>query len=108
MNRCIFEPMNGRAPECDGVCKKGSEHCTYYFVDPVYKIMRDWKEEAGVNSPILWEMDYVTDKLIVCTIRSGLLIGKSGALVNKYRDRLNEIGKASNGVSFVEASDWIE
>lgn len=55
-------------------------------------IIKEWKDEAGVKGVVLTSPYSSFDNTIkICTDRPGLLIGKGGELVNKYREKLKTI-----------------
>lgn len=90
-NMCIYEPINGSYPCCDGVCKKGNDkYCPYYFVDEICVILKQWQKEAHAETPLLIKYDYKRKKMIIYTTRPGLLIGFHGSIIDKYSKLLNE------------------
>lgn len=90
-NRCIYEPMVGAYPNCDGACKKGKDtYCPYYYVDEVCTLLKRWMTEAQVETPLLIRYDYEKLKLIIYTTDPGKLIGYHGKTITKYSKLLNE------------------
>lgn len=72
------------------------------------EVIREWKEEAGLNN-----LDYVVrvyhtrhnDVLTIMTSRPSYLIGRCGILGNKYRDILKkECGLKK--INIYELSSW--
>ena len=88
---CLYEPINGSYPNCDGACKKGKDnYCQYYFVDEICAIVKQWKKEAHVEEPLLIKYDYNRQKMIIYTTRPGRLVGFHGNIIDKYSKLLNE------------------
>ena len=85
-NMCIYEPINGSYPNCDGTCK----YCKYYVIDEICAIVKQWKKEAHVEDPLLIKYDYNRKKMIIYTTRPGLLVGFHGNIIDKYSKPLNE------------------
>ena len=119
-DRCLYEPIHGHYPECDGACKKGPDkYCQYYFVDECCAIIRKWKAEARVDEPVLIKEDNRKKKLIIYSTRPGFLIGKAGERYYKYRELLRPIMAQrfvdhngiptldENFIEFVECNDAI-
>lgn len=105
MNTCLYEPIHGSYPECDGKCKTGPDkHCPYYFIDEVWETMNKWKIEAHVNTPIIWKTDKKT--MYIYTKQPGSLIGCRGALIEKYRNLLDEAGIKTR-IELVECEDCV-
>ena len=73
----------------------------------ISNIIKEWKEEAGVNGIILVGVypDF-RDTIRICTDRPGLMIGKGGELVYKYREKLKEHNKVLDHIEFVETDSW--
>ena len=73
----------------------------------ISNIIKEWKEEAGVNGIILVGVypDF-RDTIRICTDRPGLMIGKGGELVDKYREKLKEHNKELEHIEFVETDSW--
>lgn len=65
------------------------------------KFLEDWCAETGLKEPVAYNYEYHKG-FTIYTNHPGILIGKAGNLVNKYRDRLKkEFGK-DNDIKFVE------
>ena len=65
------------------------------------KFLEDWCIEVGLKEPVAYNYEYHKG-FTIYTNHPGVLIGKAGSLVNKYRDRLKkEFGK-DNDIKFVE------
>lgn len=109
MNQCIYEPLNGSYPNCNGACKTGEATCAYYFIDPVWNIINEWKKEAGVNKPVLWKFDRKRNKVCLYTTRPGLFIGRAGSTYQKYIAKLRETKneKFRNDIDIIECEDGI-
>lgn len=65
------------------------------------KFLEDWCAEAGLKEPVAYSYEYHKG-FTIYTNRPGILIGKAGNLVNKYRDRLKEEFSKNNDIKFVE------
>ena len=118
-NQCLYEPIHGQYANCNGACKRGpNNYCPYYFVDPITKIINDWRKEAGVKDPIMIKKDHQNKKLYIYTTKPGYLIGYHGQMINKYRSLLskkllsyfidhNRIPKDTNFIELVECNEVI-
>ena len=73
----------------------------------ISNIIKEWKEEAGVKRIILVGVypDF-RDTIRICTDRPGLMIGKGGELVDKYKEKLKEHNKKLEHIEFVETDSW--
>lgn len=109
MNMCLYEPMNGSYPQCDGKCKWKDGKCPYYFVDVIYAVMNAWKSEAETDTPILWKYERKRNKVCLYTTKPGRMIGGSGKLYNKYLKKLQELSPEyfKNGIDIIECEDGI-
>lgn len=119
-NKCIYESMRGTTPNCSGACMKGKGNtCPYYYIDETANIIREWKDEAGVTTPLLTQYDYNNYKLIIYTTMPGYMIGREGSLYYKYHEKLKEnllsrlyhgeeIHNKENLIQFVDCSDYID
>lgn len=63
----------------------------------VMDVIRQWCEEAHLNiSQVMFKLDTRTNKNIdvvkIYTDRPGLLIGKAGSIIDKYRKKMLEVG----------------
>ena len=65
------------------------------------KFLEDWCAEAGLKEPVAYDYEYHKG-FIIYTKYPGILIGKAGSLVNKYRDKLKEEFGKDNNIKFVE------
>ena len=107
MNTCLYEPIHGSFPECDGKCKTGpGRHCAYYFIDEFWKIMSKWKTESRVDKSIMWKFNRDRTKMYVYTTKPGYMIGYHGSLIEKYRNLLKENGFEIE-IEFVECEDCV-
>lgn len=55
------------------------------------KFLTKWCQEAGVNTPMGYDYSISEKTLTVFTDRPGLLIGKAGAIIEKYKEKCQEI-----------------
>lgn len=65
------------------------------------KFLEDWCVEAKLKEPVGYDFVY-GEGFTIYTNHPGILIGKTGILVNKYRDRLKEEFGKDNDIKFVE------
>ena len=71
------------------------------------KIIKEWKDEAGVKGIIqINELSTVRSALTICTDRPGLMIGKGGCLVDKYREKIQKEHPNIKEIKFVETDSW--
>lgn len=117
-DKCLYEPINGTYPNCNGACKRGKRSCEYYFIDEIYHLVKQWKKEAKVETPLLTRMDKQRKKFIIYTTKPGYLIGYKGQLYEKYQDLLldrlrfylcNDSGplRKDEVIEFIECDDAI-
>ena len=102
--------MTGCDPDCNGVCKAGPGHiCNYYYIDKVAEVIRQWKREAGVDTPVLWKFDRKRNKVCLYSTKPGFLIGLHGGLYNKYLPKLIEADKEKfqNGIDIIECEEGV-
>ena len=73
----------------------------------ISNIIKEWKDEAGVKGIVLVSVySNFRDTIKICTDRPGLMIGKGGELVDKYREKLKTINKHLEHIEFVETDNW--
>lgn len=65
------------------------------------KFLEDWCAEAKLEEPVGYDFVY-GEGFTIYTNHPGILVGKTGILVNKYRDRLKEEFGKDNDIKFVE------
>lgn len=65
------------------------------------EFLEDWCAEAKLEEPVGYDFVY-GEGFTIYTNHPGILIGKAGSLVNKYRDRLKEEFGKDNDIKFVE------
>ena len=110
-NMCLYEPIHGDYPKCNGACKTGKDkHCQYYYIDEICKIIHQWKSEAGVDTAVIIQYDYRKKKMMIFTTKPGYLIGKAGALYLKYSSLLlpHLVSKFTDQNGIAELDDYIE
>ena len=101
MNYCMYEPVHGAMPNCSNNCKE----CGYYYHDIFSDIIKEWRIEAKVETPVLYKYKrYDGGILIICTSRPGYMIGYHGQLIEKYKEKLSQI-KAVNEINFIEVEN---
>lgn len=104
MNRCFYKSVHGSFPKCDEKCST----CSYFYIDPLYTTIEEWKREAGVTNPVLWKFDRNRNKLCLYTTRPGYFIGYHGVLIEKYTNILKEKNcKIGDGIDLIECDDGI-
>ena len=71
------------------------------------KIIKEWKDEAGVKGIIqINALFTVRSALTIYTDRPGLMIGKGGCLVDKYREKIQKEYPNIKEIKFVETDSW--
>lgn len=73
----------------------------------ISNIIKEWKDEAGIKGIILVSVypDF-RDTIKICTDRAGLMIGKGGELIDKYKEKLKEYNSKLERIEFVETDSW--
>ena len=73
----------------------------------ISNIIKKWKDEANVKGVILVSVyaDF-RDTIKICTDRPGVMIGKNGELVDKYKKKLKEFNPNLEHIEFVETDSW--
>ena len=73
----------------------------------ISNIIKEWKKEAGVKGIILVSAyNDCRDTIKICTYRPGLMIGRGGKLVEKYKGKLKEYNHKLEHIEFVETDSW--
>ena len=73
----------------------------------ISNIIKEWKDEAGVDGIILVGVYPSFRKTIkICTDKPGFMIGKGGELIKKYQEKLKEINHNLKNIEFVETDCW--
>lgn len=73
----------------------------------ISNIFEEWKKEAGVEGIILLGVfPDLRDAIRVCTDKPGLMIGKGGVLVDKYKEKLKHYNHKLERIEFVETDSW--
>ena len=75
-----------------------------WAVNREHKFLENWCTEAGLKEPIAYDYDY-NKGFTIYTNHPGILIGRAGCLVNKYRDKLKEEFGKNNDIKFVEVKN---
>ena len=71
------------------------------------KIIKEWKDESGVKGIIqINACPTVRATLTICTDRPGLMIGKGGCLIDKYREKIQKEYPNIKKIEFVETDSW--
>ena len=73
-----------------------------YWHKEISSILKEWCEEAGVKTPIGYYKNPLKHCWEIYTDRPGLLVGKAGSLVGKYKDILNKRCYCNYEVKFYE------
>ena len=73
----------------------------------ISNIIKKWKDEANVKGVILVGVyaDF-SDTIKICTDRPGVMIGKNGELVDKYKKKLKEFNPNLEHIEFVKTDSW--
>ena len=73
----------------------------------IANIIKEWKDEAGVNGIIMVSVfSSFRETIKICTDKPGLMIGYRGELVNKYKEKLKEVNPKLEKIEFVETDSW--
>ena len=74
----------------------------------ISEIIKEWKQEAGVSGIILISayVSSCSETIKICTDRPGLMIGKYGVLVDKYKEKLKSICPKLKHIEFIETDSW--
>lgn len=73
----------------------------------ISSIIKEWKEEAGVNGIVLISAYSMSTKTIkICTDKPGPMIGMGGRLINKYQEKLKEINPRLENIEFIETDPY--
>ena len=69
----------------------------------ISNIIKEWKYEANVKGVVLVGVyaDF-RDTIRICTDKPGLMIGKGGELVDKYKKKLKEFNRNLEYIEFIE------
>ena len=71
------------------------------------ELIKQWKDEAGVKGIVqINALPTVRHTLTICTDRPGLMIGKGGCLVDKYREKIQKEYSNIKEIKFVETDSW--
>ena len=87
--------------EVDAQWEEMREEAHKWAVNRERKFLEDWCAEAGLKEPVAYDYKYHKG-FTIYTKHPGILIGKAGSLVNKYRDKLKEEFGKDNDIKFVE------
>ena len=78
-----------------------------YMKKAVSNIIKEWKTEAGVKGIVLvGAFSEYRSTIKICTDRPGLMIGKCGELVDKYKNKLRVHNPKLETIEFVETDSW--
>ena len=71
------------------------------------ELIKQWKDEAGVKG-IIQINAYPTARgmLTICTDRPGIMIGRGGCLIDKYREKIQKEYPNIKKIEFVETDNW--
>ena len=103
MDYCMYKPVHGEFPTCSNNCKE----CGYHYHDSFGDIIKEWRIEAKVETPVLYKYDSRKQILTLCTSRPGYMIGYHGQLIEKYREKLNKtyVTRQVKEIKFIEVED---
>ena len=62
-------------------------------------LFEQWKEEACLNHPILYDITWDEGIITIYTTKPGYLIGEHGILVTRYTDAMRKFGLSLNHLS---------
>ena len=110
MNHCIAPSVTGEIPNCSGRCSSHKIRCPYWFEDPLWAVINQWKQEAHVEDAVLYKVSYSDMKLMIGTTKPGYLIGYQGQLIDKYREKIRPL--IDSGISaeenFINLTEYTE
>lgn len=73
----------------------------------ISSIIKEWKDEAGVKGLVLVsKYSNFSETLRICTDKPGLMVGKGGELIQKYKEKLKEVNSYLEYIEFVETDSW--
>ena len=71
------------------------------------ELIKQWKYEADVKGIIqINAYPTIRDTLTICTDRPGLMIGKGGCLIDKYKEKIQNEYPNIKEIKFVETDSW--
>ena len=100
MDYCLYKYSHNyySSVHCSGDCK----NCGYNYHEPYGDIIKEWREKAKVNIPVLYKYDSFKRILTICTSRPGYMIGYHGVLIDEYKQKLIDAGMRINNIEFIE------
>lgn len=71
------------------------------------QIIKEWKDEADIKGIIqINACPTVRNILTICTDRPGLMIGKGGCLIDKYKKMIQKEYPNIKEIKFLETDNW--
>lgn len=76
-----------------------------YIGSKTTELLNAWCKEANVSTPVGYNNDLLNHQLNVFTMRPGMMIGRTGSLVNKYQAKFSEAYHVDYSIRFIEIRD---
>ena len=73
----------------------------------IERVIFHWKGDAGLQEPVMYDVNYDTKEILIYSTRPGWLIGRKGELVYKYEDFMRAVWPGFKGFKFKETQGWI-
>lgn len=71
-------------------------------------LFKQWKEEACLNRPILYDITWDEGIITIYTTKPGYLIGEHGILVTRYTDAMRKIWSSFKSFKFKEVYHYVD
>lgn len=69
---------------------------------------KQWKEEACLNNPVLYDINWDEGTITIYTTKPGYLIGEHGILVTRYTDVMRKIWPSFKSFKFKEVYHYVD
>lgn len=73
----------------------------------IEKILKQWKDECLIDDPILYTFSYHSGLLRIFTTRPGVMIGRAGIIVDKYKALMQNKIIGFKSIEFAEAHSYV-
>lgn len=71
-------------------------------------LFKQWKEEACLNNPVLYDINWDENVITIYTTKPGYLIGERGILVTRYTDAMRKIWPSFKSFKFKEVYYYVD
>lgn len=71
-------------------------------------LFKQWKEEACLNNPVLYDINWNEGAITIYTTKPGYLIGEHGILVTRYTDAMLKIWPFFKSFKFKEVYYYVD